>query len=120
MDGNQKTAFISSYTKVLTTAWTNSDFAATLKQNPKAALAQCGLVVPATATVDIVTEQPPPNSGDLNQEMSSWEKGETTGHYVLHVPAAELTTRHLVDMALGPTAKDTTVCCCCSPCCCCT
>jgi hypothetical protein len=120
MNGQEKTAFISGYTKLLTTAWTNEEFAATLRQNPKAALAQCGLMVPGNATVEIVTDRPDPASGDLNQEMEYWEEGLASGRIVLHVPHAVIRTKDLVELALGPTAKDTTVCCCCCPCCSCT
>ena len=53
MEPRQRAAFVSAYTKVLTSAWSNESFAASLSANPQAALAEKGLDIPR-AEVDLM------------------------------------------------------------------
>ncbi|WP_406277926.1 hypothetical protein [Embleya sp. NBC_00896] len=126
MDPRDRAAFVRSYTKVLTAAWSDDEYAARLESDPRAALAEHGLELPAGAHVRIVR-----NVGgepDLEAQVALWESGTVTGEYDLRVPNSpqiemrELSEADLESVAGGVDAPrdDTTYCCCCSPCCCCT
>ena len=121
MDPAGRKQFISSYTKVLTTAWTNEQYASRLQSEPKVVLAEAGLEVPESATLQILTE----SGGDPNidQAVDLWEEGSTSGTYKLYVPpepqyeTGELDEADLEAVVGGGTSA---CCCCSSPCCCCT
>lgn len=123
MDSTNRNAFVRSYTKVLTAAWSDDEYAARLEADARGALAEHGLVVPAEATVRIVR-----NVGgepDLEAQVELWERGTETGEYELRVPASpQIEVRELAEADLESVSAtsqlDTTYCCCCSPCCCCT
>ena len=123
MDQAQRQQFVSSYTKVLTTAWTDETFLGRLRSDPKSVLGEFSLGVPASATVNILTEAG--GEPNLDQAVAIWEEGQSSGVYRLCVPpeppqaAEELSGRLDADGKL--IAADTSACCCCSsPCCCCT
>ncbi|MYW05538.1 hypothetical protein [Streptomyces sp. SID3343] len=126
MEPRERAAFVRSYTKVLTAAWSNDEYAARLETDPRAALAENGLELPAGATVRIVR-----NLGgepDLEAQVELWEAGTESGDFELRVPnSPQIELRELSEADLESVAggtqevrDDTTYCCCCSPCCCCT
>lgn len=129
MDPRDRAAFVRSYTKVLTAAWSDDEYAARLENDPRSALAEHGLELPAGATVRIVR-----NLGgepDLDSQVELWESGAETNSYELRVPnSPQIELRELSEADLESVAgggldspqnpDDTTYCCCCSPCCCCT
>ncbi|MFD8384387.1 hypothetical protein ACFV2X_38695 [Streptomyces sp. NPDC059679] len=120
MEPRERSAFVSSYTKVLTNAWSDNDYATRLETEPRAALAEQGLELPTDATVKIIRNME--GDPDLEAQVALWEAGKTTGVYELRVPnSPQLEDRELSEADLkGVSASDTTYCCCCSPCCCCT
>src|SRR5579885_3583878 len=111
-------AFVKGYTKILTNAWSDDTFKRELQDDPHSVLAEYGLSVPASATVDIVTTVA--GEGSLDDQVQIWEQGESTGTDTLYVPdvpqveSGELSEAEL-DTVSG--AGDVTVCCCCTPCC---
>jgi hypothetical protein len=118
MDSAARSEFVASYTKLLTNAWSDEDFATRLKSDPKSVLGEVGLEVPDTATVAIRSEG---GEGTLDDQVAIWEEGETTGTYVLYVPdVPKVETTELSEAELAGVAGGTDYCCCCSPCCTCT
>ena len=119
MEPRQRAAFVSAYTKVLTSAWSNEAYAASLATNPAAALAEKGLEVPAGATVTVIQETA--GDPDLEAQVRMWENGKKSGNYQVLVPTTpQIDTRELSEADLEAVSGGNTYCCCCSPCCSCT
>lgn len=124
LDPQQRAEFVNSYTRVLISAWSDEAFSAKLASEPRTALAEADLELPADAEVVIVTQAPDGHEqGNLDVQVDLWERGLETGRYEFHIPAtptvdaAELSEGDLSDVAAG--VLDACNYCCC-PCCCCT
>ncbi|WP_164416087.1 hypothetical protein [Streptomyces salinarius] len=120
LDPQQRAEFVNAYTRVLISSWSDEAFAAKLSSEPRTALAESGLELPADAEIVIVTEAPEGHEeGNLDVQVNLWEQGLATGRYEFHIPAspsvdaAELSEGDLSDVAAGCNY-------CCCPCCCCT
>ncbi|MFG2983202.1 hypothetical protein ACGFYQ_18460 [Streptomyces sp. NPDC048258] len=120
LDPQQRAEFVNAYTRVLISAWSDEGFAARLQSEPRTALAESGLELPADAEIVIVTQAPEgTQDGNLDVQVALWEAGLETGRYEFHIPetpavdAAELSEGDLSDVAAGCNY-------CCCPCCCCT
>jgi hypothetical protein len=113
-----RSSFVKGYTKILTNAWSDENFAQELKADPKPILAEYGLDVPADATVDVVSSQG--TEGSVDDQVKIWDEGASSGHYTLYVPsvpqveAGELSEAELEGVA---GAGNVDACCCCCPCC---
>lgn len=119
MEPRERAAFVSAYTKVLTSAWSSDRYAAWLSSAPSAALAEKGLEVPAGATVTIIRETV--GDPDLETQIRMWENGKTSGQYLLLVPSTpQIETRELSESDLEAVSGGDNYCCSCSPCCSCT
>jgi hypothetical protein len=119
MEPRERSAFVSAYTKVLTAAWSSDDYVAQLERNPRSALAEQGLELPADATVRIVREVG--GDPDLEAQVSLWGAGKSTGVYELRVPSSpQIEDRELSEADLEAVSGGDSYCCCCSPCCTCT
>jgi hypothetical protein len=124
LDPQQRAEFVNSYTRVLISAWSDEAFSAKLASEPRTALAEAGLELPAGAEIVIVTAAPDGHEqGNLDVQVALWEEGLATGRYEFHIPATptvdavELSEGDLSDVAAG--VLDSCNYCCC-PCCCCT
>ncbi|MGI8592425.1 MAG: hypothetical protein ACR2M5_15845 [Nakamurella sp.] len=114
--------FVTAYTKVLVSAWTDQEYAGRLESDPAQALAEHGLTVPEGAEV-VVTRVIPEESagGGVEVAVGKWEAGKISGTYVLSVPAtpqvdlSELSEDDLLSISGGLSISH----CCCTPCCCC-
>ena len=119
LNAQQRAEFVNAYTRVLITAWSSEDFSNRLAQDPKAALAEAGLAIPAGANVEIirtVSEGAPEAS--LDSQVQLWEAGDASGHYVLWVPETpQIDMAELSEGDLDAVAAGLTVACCCTPCC---
>ena len=120
LDPRKRAEFVNAYTRALITAWSSEAYAAKLGTDPRAALAEAGLQVPANAEIVIVRTVPEGHhEGNLDVQVELWETGLRTGRYEFHIPEtpqidmAELSEGDLADVAAGGTS-------CCCPCCCCT
>jgi hypothetical protein len=121
VDSSERAEFIGAYTRVLSSAWSDEDYAHRLTSNPADALREQGLEVPAGANV-VVSRHIPSNVGEpsIDTAIIRWEEGETTGTYVLSVPeepqlnTTELSEEELASVAAG---EVTISYCCCTPCC---
>jgi hypothetical protein len=119
MDEAQRADFVSGYTKILTNAWSDEAFRARLTSEPREALAENGLSVPASADVKIVTGVA--GEPSLEDQVERWAKGETSGEYELFVPdQPQIDTSELSESELEGVAGGDTYCCSCCPCCTCT
>jgi hypothetical protein len=121
LNPQQRTEFVNAYTRVLITAWSSEEFAARLDSNPRAALAESGLELPAGAEVVLVRNIPEGHhESNIDVQVALYERGLETGTFEFHVPEtpqidmAELSEGDLDSIAAGG------IYCCCCPCCCCT
>jgi hypothetical protein len=122
LNAQERAEFVNAYTRVLITAWSSEDFSNRLAQDPKAALNEAGLSIPASATVEIVrsvTDSSPEAS--LDSQVQLWETGIASGRYVLYVPETpQIDMAELSEGDLDAVAAGLTIACCCTPCCTCT
>lgn len=122
LNAQERAEFVNAYTRVLITAWSSEDFSSRLGQDPKATLAEAGLVIPAGGTVEVVrtvTDGSPEAS--LDSQVELWESGIAGGHYVLYVPETpQIDMAELSEGDLDAVAAGLTIACCCTPCCSCT
>jgi hypothetical protein len=121
MSPQERAEFVNAYTRVLITAWSSDEYAGRLVADPNAALRECGIEVPANATVNVVRLIPEGHQeGSLDVQIALWERGNETGHFELHVPETpQVDTSELSEGDLEGIAAGDVYCCCC-PCCCCT
>ena len=126
---NEKTEFVDAYTKALVTSWSSEEFTARLESDPRSALAEVGLSIPADARIQIVRTipdepvqaQPSGQKGHLDRQIALWQVGLDTGYFEVYIPetpqvdTSDLTAAELEDVAAGFTLN-----CCCCPCSCCT
>jgi hypothetical protein len=87
VDPADQNRFISDYRKLLANAWSNEAFAQRLKRDPKPAMAEYGLEVPADSQVEVVAVS---GSGwdEPDEQIRSWEQGLASGSYRLYLPDA--------------------------------
>jgi len=118
MDAAERSQFVGAYTKLLTNAWSDEAFLARVKSDPKTALEEAGLSVPAGANIQILDTQ---GEGSLDDQVKLWEEGVASGDIKLYVPAVpQIQTEELSESELAGVAGGDSYCCCCSPCCTCT
>ncbi len=121
MDAQERSEFVTNYTRLLTTSWSNDEFAQLLDDDPKSALSQVGLNVSSGSQVVLVRIIPTVGSHEpsLDRQIELWERGQSTGLYEMHVPKTpQIATQELSEGDLmAVSAGDS---CCCTPCCCCT
>jgi hypothetical protein len=119
LNAQERTEFVNAYTRALITAWSNEDFSHRLAQDPKTALTEVGLNIPAGAQVDLIRTIPADGEADIDTQVALWEAALSSGHYELHIPQtpqvemAELTEGDLDALAAGFDS-----CCTCCPCSC--
>ncbi|GGU90693.1 hypothetical protein GCM10010260_26550 [Streptomyces filipinensis] len=120
MDQRKRAEFVNGYTRALISAWSSEEYAARLRTDARAALAEAGLELPAEAEIVIVTTVPEgEHEGNLEKQVDLYEAGLETGRFEFHIPetpqidTAELSEGDLSDIAAGGTS-------CCCPCSCCT
>jgi hypothetical protein len=140
VDTQDRTDFISGYTKLVLATWSDEAIGDRLVSDPKSVLAQFGLTVPASATVTVVRHIPPDHGDpDVDFQVNLWEKGLESGNFEMHVPETpqidmeELSDSELEGItggrantvgAAGVSGAVTTTasgdwCTSCTPCCCC-
>lgn len=122
----EKTDFSTSYLQFLVKTWTDEGFAARAGSNPREALAEAGIELPADATVELVRHAG--ESGDnyaegldnraaMDAQVALFEKGQESGHYRFHLPGTpDVDTAQLDAVELSEVSGGAEPCCCC--CCC--
>ena len=137
MDTQERTDFITGYTKLLLATWSDESLGDRLVADPKAVLAQFGLRVPASASVTLVRQIPPEHGDpDVDFQVRLWEQGLQSGQFEMHIPETpQIDMTELSDSELegvtggraavigvggvstGTTESWTISCCSCTPCC---
>jgi len=118
MDAAERSKFVGAYTKLLTQAWSDEAFMKRVRSDPRPALEELGLTVPAGTKISIEDTK---GEGNLDTQVSLWEEGIASGEVTLYVPEVpQIDTAELSESELANVAGGTTYCCCCSPCCTCT
>lgn len=124
LNETQKKQFIDGYTKAMVTSWSDEDFAERLKSDPRAALAESGIELPANARIELVTNIAEGEGGEatreqrLDHQVELYEKGLETGHFEFRIPSTPQVSSEDLDVdELAGVAGG--VACCCCPCCCC-
>jgi hypothetical protein len=136
VDAQDRTDFITSYTKLLVAVWSDETLGDKLAATPIPVLAQFGLIVPATANVTVIRQIPPEHGDpDVDFQVRLWEKGLETGDFEMHVPQtpqidmSELSDSELEGITGGRaiitgvghagtigTTAEWSLCCTCTPC----
>ncbi|NNG37447.1 hypothetical protein [Nakamurella aerolata] len=117
----ERAEFVNNYTRALISAWSSEEFSQRLAQDPRAALAESGIELPANSTVDIVRAIPDgPREGSVDIQVELYERGLENGHFEFRIPEVpQVDTAELSESDLEGVAAGDINCCCC-PCCCCT
>ena len=122
LDAAQRKEFIAGYSKLLTAAWSASDFGAfiaNITADPAKALADYGLVVNSGASIVIKTAAD--GSEGLNEAVELWEAGVNGGVYKLYVIHDDDLNVDPLDLSAvtgaGSSCYSHSYCCCCCPCC---
>jgi len=119
MTPSNRASFVSAYSNLVTTVWTDPRAEHRLHEDAAGLLAEFGLDLPANVAlhIDRDTEAQQP---DLDAQVRAWEQAETTGIVRLAVPPVpELDRQELnEDELIGVVGGIDTGCACCCPCCC--
>jgi hypothetical protein len=121
LSAEARTEFVNAYTRVLITGWSSEEYDSKLDTNPREALAEAGLELPAAAQVVVVRTEPSADAS-LDTQVELYERGLATGRFEFHVAAApqvELTELVEGDLEYVAAVGNNTVTCSCTPCCCC-
>jgi len=119
LDPQQRSEFVDAYTRLLITTWSSEEFAARIDTDMHGALADVGLAVPQSATVERIREVPEGRQpGGLNVQVEAWERGLETNHFYFYIPdTPQIDVAELSEGDLEGVAASHYVCCCCCPCC---
>jgi hypothetical protein len=110
--------FVNAYTRVLITGWSSEEYDRKLDTDPRSALAEAGLELPAGAEIAIVRTELD-RDADLETQVGLYEQGLATGRYEFHLTGApQVELAELIDGDLEyVAASSNTVTCSCTPCC---
>lgn len=125
MNESAKKDFRETYLQMMVKSWTDEAYDALIDSDPRRALAEVGMELPADAKVEIVrhsaTEENPyadkSNEAALDAQVALFERGQQTGTFQLHLPAApqaeegELNADEMSAVAAG--GPPPCCCCCC-------
>jgi hypothetical protein len=118
MKREERSQFISAYSKVLTQAWADDQYMARVRTDAGAALREAGLTLPAGVKVNVKGSG---GSGTLEDQLKMYEQGVGKGGFDLYIPAQpSMKDGELSDQQLESIAGGADCCCCCTPCCTCT
>ncbi|TQL57325.1 hypothetical protein [Propioniferax innocua] len=114
--------FIRLYAAVLVQFWSDDDYAEKLRDSPRDALAEKGLIVPESADVTIsfepsTTASPEPEATKLREHYQAWVEGHTNGVCRLVIPNVPQIPSSPLDVSELSQINVAGHCCCC-PCCC--
>jgi hypothetical protein len=120
LSAEARAEFVNAYTRVLITGWSSEQYDRKLDTNPREALAEAGLELPAAAEV-VVVRTAPSDDASLDTQVELYELGMATGRFEFHVTGApQVDMAELIEGDLEyVAAADNTVTCSCTPCTCC-
>lgn len=126
LTATEKNDFSTTYLQFLVKTWTDEDFAAKSDANPREALAESGIELPADATVELIKHagddadtytEGGDNTAAMEAQVALFEKGQATGHYRFHLPGTpNVDTAELNAVELSDVAGGFEPCCCCCSC----
>jgi hypothetical protein len=118
MTREERSKFISGYSKALTTAWADDKYMSRLKSDPTGVLKEAGVPLPAGVKVNLKTNL---SDGGLDDQIKLFEDGLKKGSVDIYVPAQpQMGDGELSDQQLESIAGGGDCCCCCTPSCSCT
>lgn len=112
-------AFINSYTNLVTSVWSDPQVDAEFDSDPIGVMERFGLVLPDGVQLTVLRDTGDA-AADLDVQVENWFAAKETGRVSIVVPRKEpMTTGELnEDELLGVVAGISTSCACCCPCCC--
>jgi len=125
LTGQDRAQFVSDYSRALVTSWSNEAFSRQLDDEPRIALAQVGITLPADARVHVVRPTARPDdqyANGVDRQLELYESGLATGLFEFYFPDAplldtsELAMAELHGVAAGG-IWDPYCCSCCPSCC---
>ena len=75
-------AFLEHYLTLIRKAWSKPDYLTLVLENPRQALAEHSLQIPADAQIEIVLMQDA-RDGRVEDQVDDWEEGLKTGYFRL-------------------------------------
>jgi hypothetical protein len=120
LSADARADFVNAYTRVLITGWSSEEYDRKLSTDPRAALAEAGLELPAGAEV-VVVRTAPSAEASIDTQIELYERGLATGRFEFHLtgaPSVELAELIEGDLEYVAAASNT-VSCSCTPCTCC-
>lgn len=111
--------FVRHYTELLTTCWSDEEFAEDLIEDPERVMRSIGFPVPPGTRIHVV-QSSADGEGDLDHQLRLWEDGLESGHVTLHVPSPPELMTQTIDLDDLAGVGGGMSCCCCAPCSCCT
>jgi hypothetical protein len=111
--------FVNAYTRSLITAWSSEEYSDLLARDPRCALVESGVALPADSVVDVVRDVPDDaGEDDIDMQVELYEQGLRSGRFVFRIPLApRVRTVELSDGDLDAVHAGVAGCSC-SPCCC--
>lgn len=119
MNPGARAAFVACYGRLVTRVWSDPDLELLLEQDPRALMAQYGLVLPEEVAIEVVRNAPDAEA-NLDELVAAWEDAPECGRFALVVPATDLDgDGELDELELDAIVAGLgTGCACCCPCCC--
>jgi hypothetical protein len=119
MNPGARAAFVASYGRLVTRVWSDPDLELLLEQDPRALMAQYGLVLPDAVSIEVVRNAPDAKAS-LDELVAAWEAAPASGRFAFVVPATDVDDdgeldEHELDAIVAGLG---TSCACCCPCCC--
>lgn len=119
MNNSIASAFINSYTNLVTSVWSDPHVDSEFDADPIGVMERFGLVIPPGVHLTVLRDTRDA-AADLDVQVENWFAARDTGRVTIVVPRKEpVTTGELDDDALlGVVGGISTSCACCCPCCC--
>jgi hypothetical protein len=89
MEPAARAAFVASYGRLVTGVWSDPDQELLLEQDPRALMAQCGLVPAEVVSIEVVRNAPNAEPS-LEELIAAWENAPASGRFTLVVPATDV------------------------------
>lgn len=125
LTADSRAAFVTAYTRVLISSWSDDAYSDKLDSDGPAALREAGVELPAGADVQIVrTDADPADNGEsgIDAQVELYDQGLQSGAFTFYIPSApQIPTEQLASGELHGVAAggvwDPYCCSCCPNCC---
>jgi hypothetical protein len=118
MNPGARAAFFAAYGRLVTGVWSDPDLELFLEQDPRALMAQYGLLLPGAVSIEVVRSAPDAEPS-LDELVAAWEDAPSSGRFALVVPATDAEEdgelyEHELDAIVAGLGTSSA---CCYPCC---